>query len=170
VEAATGAATFGVGASTGGTAAGFVSLAASISPFVTRPALPVPVTAVGLIPVSSAIRRTAGETAASAAACLGALAGVAAAGAAAPAATSVLITATAWPIFTSEPAVTFKETCPAASAVPSEVILSVSSSNRAWSFLTISPSLTCHLARTPEVMDSPIGGILTSMIGINKKV
>jgi len=26
------------------------------------------------------------------------------------------------------------------------------------------------LARTPEVMDSPIGGILTSMIGINKKV
>src|SRR5262249_35977163 len=46
---------------------------------------------------------------------------------------------------------------------PSEVILSVSSSKRAWSFLTTSPSWTCHLASTPELMDSPMGGILTSM-------
>jgi len=85
-------------------------------------------------------------------------------GPAAPATLAVSsIVATTWPIFTSVPAGTLKVILPAASAVPSEVILSVSSSKSGWSFLTRSPSLTCHLASTPEVMDSPIGGILTSM-------
>src|SRR5581483_12246550 len=35
-----------------------------------------------------------------------------------------------------------------------------------WSFLTMSPSATDHLARMPELMDSPIGGILTSRRGM----
>ena len=38
------------------------------------------------------------------------------------------IVATTWPIFTSSPTATRREILPAASAVPSEVILSVSSS------------------------------------------
>ena len=124
--------TVGLGAATGagaagaaGAAAGF-SPAASMSPLVTRPALPVPATAAGLMPVSSAIRRTAGEELDSLAAAAGAVGE--AAGAAAPAEASELMVATSSPILTSVPAATFREILPADSAVPSEVILSVSSS------------------------------------------
>ena len=130
--------TVGLGAATGatgatgagaagaaGAAAGF-SPAASISPLVTRPALPVPATAAGLMPVSSAIRRTAGEELDSLAAAAGAVGE--AVGAAAPAEASELMVATSSPILTSVPAATFREILPADSAVPSEVILSVSSS------------------------------------------
>jgi hypothetical protein len=42
--------------------------------------------------------------------------------------------ATTWPILTSAPAATLSVIVPAASAVPSEVILSVSSSKSGWSF------------------------------------
>jgi hypothetical protein len=142
-----------------------------MSPLVTRPALPVPATPAGLTPVSSAILRTAGDSGVAAGAGVAAFgkgaveaflsAGAgAAAGAAAAAPTS--IEATTWPIFTSAPASTLSVIVPAASAVPSDVILSVSSSKSGWSFFTASPFFTCHLARMPELMDSPMGGILTS--------
>ena len=142
--------------------------AASMSPFVTRPSLPVPATLAGLTLVSSAILRTAGDCVA--AACGAALGDAAAgkgeavcflvgAGAAPPAAS---IVATTWPIFTSAPASTFSVIAPAASAVPSDVILSVSSSKSGWSFFTASPFFTCHFARIPLLIDSPMGGILTS--------
>ena len=50
--------------------------------------------------------------------------------AAAPAAAVGSMVATTCPIFTSSPTATLSEILPAASAVPSEVILSVSSSNK----------------------------------------
>jgi hypothetical protein len=100
----------------------------------------------------------------------GSLALAATGAAAAPAVELESIEATAWPIFTSVPTATLREILPAASAVPSEVILSVSSSKRGWSFLTMSPSLTCHLERTPELMDSPMGGILTSRRAMMEKM
>ncbi len=159
------------GASCGGAAGRAASAARSMSPFVTRPALPVPATAAGSTPVSPAILRTAGDWtgAASAAFATGAGSGAGAAfGAGAAAgwlwaawagAPPASIRATTWPIFTSAPCATLREMAPAASAYPSEVILSVSSSKRGWSLLTVSPSFTCHLARTPELIDSPMGGI-----------
>ena len=149
------------GAATGAGRAGVgFSAAASISPFVTRPALPVPTTVAGSMPVSAARRRTAGEASVVLAA---AAAGAPASGLATEEAVAAeSMVATIWPIFTSSPAATWRAIRPADSAVPSLVILSVSSSKRGWSFLTTSPSLTCHLARMPEAMDSPMGGILTS--------
>jgi hypothetical protein len=91
-----------------------------------------------------------------------------AAAAASPPVADGSIVATTWPIFTSSPAAALKVIRPATSAVPSEVILSVSSSKSGWSFFTTSPSATCHLARMPEVIDSPIGGILTSRRGMEE--
>ena len=142
-----------------------------MSPFVTRPPLPVPATAAGSTPVSSASRRTAGDLAAGAAsfgwgAGSGAEAGFGAAGFSSaggdvPAPSSM--EATTWPILTSAPASTFRVMTPEASALPSDVILSVSSSKSGWSLLTASPFLTCHFARMPLLIDSPMGGILTSM-------
>jgi hypothetical protein len=124
------------------------------------------------MPVSAARRRTAGDSVAveevegrtsevrraEAAAADGEMG----AGAATGAAAAVSMLATTSPIFTSAPVPAFRVMTPAASATPSDVILSVSSSKRGWSFLTVSPFLTCHLASTPELMDSPRGGILTS--------
>jgi hypothetical protein len=49
-------------------------------------------------------------------------------GSALPVVLAVSMVATTWPILTSSPAATFNEILPADSAVPSEVILSVSSS------------------------------------------
>ncbi len=102
----------------------------------------------------------------------GSLAGGSFAGGAAAAgswaAASGSIVATTSPILTSAPAATLSEIRPAASAVPSEVILSVSNSKRGWSFLTTSPSATCHLARMPELMDSPMAGTLTSRSGMRR--
>ncbi len=137
------------------------SAAASMSPLETRPPLPEPAMVAGSMPVSTASRRTAGDCSCDASRGEGTPPTAAAAGAT-PAADSS-IDATTWPIFTSAPASILMEICPAASAAPSAVILSVSSSNSAWSFLTRSPSLTYHLASTPVVMDSPIEGILTSI-------
>ena len=146
-----------------------LSAAESMSPLVTRPALPVPATSAGLSPVSSAILRTAGDPGATGGwdAALGKggaetlFSADAGAGAAAAAPTSM--EATTWPIFTSAPASTLSVIVPAASAVPSDVILSVSSSKRGWSILHgVAVLLTCHLARMPLLIDSPIGGIFTS--------
>ena len=154
----------------------------SMSPLVTRPALPVPLTVAGLRPVSAAIRRTAGEisaaapdlesatgagalfgaTAAGAGVTAAALAGAGAAAAGALPAAPASIVATTCPTVTSVPAATIMRIAPSTSALASEVILSVSNENRAWPFLTAWPSWTSQLASKPPVMDSPIGGILTS--------
>ena len=103
---------------------------ASISPLVTRPSLPEPLTLAESMPVSAARRRTAGEMAVEAPsfAATGAEVTGGAAGAEAPAVAESSMVATTAPIFTSVPAATLKVILPAASATPSEVILSVSNS------------------------------------------
>src|SRR5271165_2608775 len=165
----------GPGEAAGGAGASFGALAESMSALVTRPALPVPATDAGSTPVSSASLRTAGDITAgpgeappwrgagpgAGAEPGAAAAGAPAAGGAAPGPASM--EATTWPILTSAPSGAISVITPSASAAASDVILSVSNSKRGWSLFTRSPSFTCHFARMPVLIDSPICGILTSI-------
>src|SRR6478736_2649179 len=102
-----GAAAAGAGAAAGAAKGGLLT-AASMSPLVTRPALPEPATAAGSMPVAAARRRTAGDLASLFASAAGAaaatVAGAEAAAEAAPAVAVSSMVATTWPIFTSVPA------------------------------------------------------------------
>ena len=105
------------------------SWAASRSPLVTRPPLPLAATVAGSTPVSAARRRTAGEIeSAGEGATPDAGFRIAVVDSVPPVSAVASIVATSWPIFTSLPAATFSAMRPAASAVASELILSVSSS------------------------------------------
>ena len=163
------------------------SMAASMSPLVTRPSLPVPGTAAGSIPVSPAIRRTDGASGASAAAALdggGAATGGAAGGAVAtagaalgeaaafaasaggaaaplpgPMAPSNAPTATVSPFFAA-----ISDNTPAAGAGTSIVTLSVSSSTSGSSTATASPGFLNHLPMVASVTDSPSVGTRISVM------
>src|SRR5208282_1257328 len=146
------------------------SMAASMSPLVTRPSLPLPATAAASTPDSAESLRTdgasgvsgalaAGGAAAGLAACGGADGGGALAGAAdslaAPAAPSLI-----WP--STEPTATVSPSfaatslsTPAAGAGTSIVTLSVSSSTSGSSTATASPGCLNHLPMVASVTDSP---------------
>ena len=56
-------------------------------------------------------------------------------------------------------ATTIRPTLPSSTASTSMVALSVSISQTTWPDLTVSPSLTCHLASLPSVMVGDSAGI-----------
>ena len=140
------------------------------SPFVTRPPLPVPLIFAGSTFSSVVILLTAGDRksaleergSAALAAGLDSFAGAALVLAGTAALSSM--TATTSPIFTSWPSSTLVSSRPAFSAVISLETLSVSRVRRASPASTYSPDFLCQTETTPLVMDSPTGGIFTSML------
>ena len=92
-----------------------------------------------------------------------AAAGFSGSGAGAAATDAGSISATACPILTSSPSATFVWTMPVAGALTSCETLSVSRVKRTSPSRTVSPFLRCQMVRTPDVMDSPTAGILTSV-------
>src|SRR5579862_1416047 len=168
-------------AGTTGAGAGFTSRrassAASMSPLVTRPSLPVPVTSAGSRLFSSPMRRADGIGCTSA---FGAGAGAAAGfGAGLGAAESGLLAATddgapalpsarrpsTAPTCTVSPALTAMDSiAPDAGAGTSTVTLSVSSSSSGSSRTTASPSFLNQRATVASVTDSPIAGTLISIM------
>ena len=149
-------------------------MAASMSPLVTRPSLPVPGTAAASMPVSAAILRTDGANGISAPGALGAAAGFGGAGGgaacgaasagfagafvgAAPAPS--LIAPRSAPTATVSPSLTVTSvSTPAAGAGTSIVTLSVSSSTNGSSTATTSPGFLNHLPIVASVTDSPSAG------------
>jgi hypothetical protein len=177
----------GVGGAVGAVAAGTGAFAAaSMSPFVTRPPGPLPVTCAGSTPSSAAMRRTAGDVlgggeetaegagvvvraAAGAGAGAGAGVGCAFAGAGAGAFAGALALSSICPI--SSPTCTTSPSffpcfvnTPALNAGTSTVILSVSSSTSDSFCATTSPSFFNHREIVASTIDSPSGGTLIEII------
>src|SRR5208282_3804769 len=171
------------GAATGVGCAAARSMAASMSPLVTRPSLPVPGTAAASMPVSAAILRTDGADGVSAMGALGAGAGFGGAGGgaacgaasagfagalvgAAPAPS--LIAPRSAPTATVSPSLTATSmSTPAAGAGTSIVTLSVSSSTSGSSTATTSPAFLNHLPIVASVTDSPSAGTrISAMVSI----
>src|SRR5580692_10188904 len=173
-------------AATGVGCAAARSMAASMSPLVTRPSLPVPGTAEASTPVSAAILRTEGAKGASVAfrgtgGCAGACRGAIGSGPApiglvvsvfcsgrpvgtAPAPS--LIEPSRAPTATVSPSLTATSArTPAAGAGTSMVTLSVSSSTSGSSTATTSPDFLNHLPMVASVTDSPRAGTRISAIG-----
>ena len=182
------------GCATGMGAAAARSIAASMSPFVTRPSLPVPSTAAAARPNSALRRRTAGETGAAGAAGLGGGAAAEGAGACSAACGRGFSASTAiglaadrsssrlvgtdlaasgpsaiWP--SSAPTATVSpsrtatsDKTPAAGAGTSIVTLSVSSSTSGSSALTASPAFLNQRPIVASVTDSPRVGTRISIM------
>ena len=165
--------------------AGIDDSAASTSPLVARPSLPLGWIAAGATPFSSASLRTAGPEAARLAAGadagtgarLGAGAGAgagwrawaaAAAGAAAagfgvaPAPPASIVPSTPPTCTSRPPRRRARRSCRPTVACTSTVTLSVSSSHSGSSTATLSPTFTIHLATVASVTDSPRAGTLIS--------
>src|SRR5215212_5223250 len=173
--------TAAAGCATGVGAAAARSIAAIMSPLVTRPSLPEPSTFAGSMPVSAAILRTDGASGASAAAILGggaeagfgcaldagaglgadfAAAGFAAAPAPSRTSPSSAPTATVSPSFAA-----MSPSVPAAGAGTSIVTLSVSSSTSGSSTATGSPGFLNHFPIVASVTDSPrVGTRISAMV------
>src|SRR6516165_2135025 len=155
------------------------SIAASMSPLVTRPSLPLPATLAASTPDSAASLRTEGASGASAGfAAAGAgfgaagdgaptggvvapgavVAGAAFAAAPAPAAPSLISPSTAPTATVSPSLAAIPASTPAAGAGTSIVTLSVSSSTSGSSTATASPVFLNHLPMVASVTDSPSAG------------
>src|SRR6201991_4051997 len=157
------------------------SIAASMSPFVTRPSLPEPGTVAASMPLSAEILRTDGANGASeggafaaAAAATGAagggaagaaaLAGAGAGFAAAPAPPSLICPSSA-PTATVSPSLTvISPRIPADGAGTSMVTLSVSSSTSGSSTATASPAFLNQRPMVASVTDSPSVGTRISVM------
>src|SRR6516162_4035214 len=163
--------TAAAGVATGVGCAAARSIAASMSPLLTRPSLPVPATLAASMPDSAASLRTDGASGASAdlaagAACRGGAGcgcegvGEVAAGAAfAAGATPSLIWPRSVPTATVSPSLAaISASTPAAGAGTSIVTLSVSSSTSGSSTATASPGFLNHLQMVASVTDSPSAG------------
>ncbi|MBV6488472.1 MAG: hypothetical protein GHHEDOFH_02440 [Pseudorhodoplanes sp.] len=162
------------------------SIAASMSPLVTRPSLPVPATPAALTPLSASSRRTDGASGASAAAGRSLVCS-----APAPIGTVVCVFLSGWPVGagvalpgaaaapsliwpSSAPTATVSPSwtaisarTPAAGAGTSIVTLSVSSSTSGSSTATASPGFLNHLPIVASVTDSPSVGTRMSAIVIS---
>src|SRR6516164_4502001 len=165
-------------AATGVGAAAARSIAASMSPLVTRPSLPEPATLAASMPDSEASLRTEGASGASedfavAGAGFGAAAGAdcgggevggdalgvaAAAAFALPPAPSLIWPRTAPTATVSPSLAAMSASTPAAGAGTSIVTLSVSSSTSGSSTATASPGFLNHLPMVASVTDSPSAG------------
>src|SRR5215469_3891668 len=163
--------TAAAGVATGVGCAAARSIAASMSPLLTRPSLPVPATLAASMPDSAASLRTDGASGASAdlaagAACRGGAGcgcegvGEVAAGAAfAAGATPSLIWPRSVPTATVSPSLAaISASTPAAGAGTSIVTLSVSSSTSGSSTATAAPGFLNHLPMVASVTDSPSAG------------
>ena len=141
------------------------SAAASRSPLVTRPPLPVPATVEGSTPVSAATRRTAGDGGGGCGGCrcrrrVSALP------------PDALGVDGGDQLADLDLAAGGDLECDAAGGLGGAFgsdLVGLQFEERLV-FLHKSPSLTCHLASTPPVIDSPMDGILTSRIGMGRKV
>ena len=155
------------------------SRAASISPLVTRPSLPVPATEPGAMPPSAISLAAAGmatpaldcdAAAAAGAAATGAAAtaaGAAAAGAVAPATAAVSIRAISCSAATVAPSpCKISTSTPLEGAGHSSTTLSVSISIRVSSAVTASPTFFFHCSRVASATDSESCGTLTSTIAM----
>src|SRR6202022_1331487 len=159
------------------------SIAASMSPLVTRPSLPEPGTVAASLPLSAEILRTDGASGASAGGAFGAAAGAAAAGAggggaagaaalagaaaglaAAPAAPSLICPSKAPTATVSPSLATMSPRVPADGAGTSMVTLSVSSSTSGSSTATGSPAFLNQRPMVASVTDSPSVGTRISVI------
>ncbi len=172
--------TAAAGVATGVGCAAARSMAASMSPLVTRPSLPVPGTAAASMPVSAAILRTDGAEARRppalwelppASAMLRAVALAAPFRRASPAALAgaapapSLIAPRRAPTATVSPSLTATSvSTPAAGAGTSMVTLSVSSSTSGSSTATVSPAFLNHLPMVASVTDLPrVGTRISAM-------
>src|SRR6516225_7413998 len=146
--------TAAAGVATGVGCAAARSIAASMSPLLTRPSLPVPATLAASMPDSAASLRTDGAGCG----CEGV--GEVAAGAAfAAGATPSLIWPRSVPTATVSPSLAaISASTPAAGAGTSIVTLSVSSSTSGSSTATASPGFLNHLPMVASVTDSPSAG------------
>src|SRR5215472_9337769 len=177
--------TAAAGCATGVGAAAARSIAASMSPLVTRPSLPVPATLAASMPLSAASRRTEGAVGVSAEAIgvgaaagfgagagCGGGAGFAAAGAAAALDAAAPAPSLIWPsrapTATVSPSLAAMSlSTPAAGAGTSIVTLSVSSSTSGSSTATGSPGFLNHLPIVASVTDSPsVGTRISVMVSI----
>ena len=150
------------------------SIAASMSPLVTRPSLPLPGTVEASTPLSADSLRTDGASGASAgapspqglaaAAGAAAFAGAAAAAGFAPPAPSVIWPSSAPTATVSPSLATMSPSTPAAGAGTSIVTLSVSSSTSGSSTATVSPGFLNHLPMVASVTDSPRVGTRISVM------
>ena len=141
-----------------------VAMAASISPLVTRPSLPVAATEAGFTPVSAEIRATAGPLAGAETGTTGAAATTFGASATvAPAAPAVIEPRRAPTPTVSPSFATISAKTPAAGALTSNVTLSVSSSSKGSSASTASPGFLNHLPMVASVTDSPRVGTRISV-------
>ena len=171
--------TAAAGCATGVGCAAARSIAANMSPLVTRPSLPVPDIVDGSIPVSAAILRTDGAKGLSAAgAAAGAGAGFGGAGggadcavgcgaafAGAAPAPSLIWPSTAPTATVSPSLAAISPSTPAAGAGTSIVTLSVSSSTSGSSTATASPGFLNHLPMVASVTDSPsVGTRISAMV------
>src|SRR6516225_3277810 len=143
--------TAAAGVATGVGCAAARSIAASMSPLLTRPSLPVPATLAAWMPDSAASLRTDGAS--------GASADFAAGAAFAAGATPSLIWPRSVPTATVSPSLAaISASTPAAGAGTSIVTLSVSSSTSGSSTATASPGFLNHLPMVASVTDSPSAG------------
>jgi hypothetical protein len=154
------------------------SIAASMSPLVTRPSLPEPGTVAASMPLSAESLRTDGASGASAATAFGAavgaatgaaagaaaLAGAAAAGLAPPAAPSLICPSSAPTATVSPSLAAISPSTPADGAGTSMVTLSVSSSTNGSSTATASPAFLNQRPMVASVTDSPSVGTRISVI------
>src|SRR5579859_211364 len=186
-------ATAAAGCATGSGCAAARSMAASMSPLVRRPSLPVPGTVEASRPLSAASFRTAGASGTSAGGLGGAVFGACVAagcwrgtGCSGPASIGLarsvfcsgrpagtapgpsLISPSSAPTATVSPSLTaMLAKTPAAGAGTSKVTLSVSSSTNGSSTATASPSFLNHLPIVASVTDSPRAGTrISAMIAV----
>src|SRR5579863_9615840 len=159
------------------------SIAASMSPLVTRPSLPEPETLLASMPLSAAILRTEGASGASAGGAFGAAAGAGAGAAAAGAADGGGAAAaglTAAPGLAAVPSLICPSNAPTATVSPSLAVispsvpadgagtsivtLSVSSSTSGSSTATVSPAFLNQRPMVASVTDSPSVGTRISVM------
>ena len=154
---------------TGVGAAAARSIAAIMSPLVTRPSLPEPGTVAASTPLSAASLRTEGASGVSAGCDFGGTAGGAGAAGAAGLVTAAPAPSRIWP--SSAPTATvspslaaISPSTPAAGAGTSIVTLSVSSSTSGSSTATASPGFLNHLPMVASVTDLPSVGTRMSVM------
>src|SRR5260370_25585389 len=169
------------GCATGVGAAAARSIAASMSPLVTRPSLPEPGTVEASIPLSAESLRTDGASGASDGCAFGAagagaaaagggaagaaaLTGAAAAAGLAPAAPSVISPSNAPTATVSPSLAAISPSVPADGAGTSMVTLSVSSSTNGSSTATASPAFLNQRPMVASVTDSPSVGTRISVM------
>src|SRR5246127_3137696 len=157
------------------------SIAASMSPLVTRPSLPEPGTVAASIPLSADNRRTDGASGASAGGALVAGAGAAAGGGGAamavgladaeaglaPAAPSLIRPSSAPTATVSPSLAAISPSTPAEGAGTSIVTLSVSSSTKGSSTATASPAFLNQRPMVASVTDSPSVGTRISVMTLS---